>query len=69
MSWEMLDFRCGTAIDGITVDSDLTDPWAFLRGLEGAVVAAFAFLGRWVVGPRTRTLRGLGAFAALASSW
>ena len=28
-----------------------------------------AFVGRRVVGLSTRTLRGLGAFAALASSW
>ena len=65
----MLDVRWGTAIDGITVDKDLTDPLAFLRGLVAAVVAALAFVGRRVVGLRTRTLRGLGAFAALASLW
>ena len=41
----------------------------FLRGLVAAVVAALVLVGRRVEGLSTRSLRGLGAFAALASPW
>ena len=68
--FDMLDFRLGIAIDGMTVENDLTESNDLLAGLTGTGAGnGGGGLGGRSVGLRTKTLRGLGVLVARSSSW